>query len=1130
MFIKPGRLWALLFLALVVQLATSRHVRITARQDSGEISTTATDSEPQRTTEVTGSNEEDSRTGDQTTETPTRSEDEATSTSTDASETPTATVGPDKPFDNSTFYDIDIPDGELPLTPKITPGWGVAGAFMLITGVIYTLVGIRNRYIHTFFSTAFLVALGIAVLIVYVMNVPVSRALQGGYVAAVIIPGCIVGVASIFFKELTEGLGCALGGFCVSMWLMCLVPGGLLGSVPAKAIFIAAFTCVGFAFYFSRYTRDWALITMISFGGATVTVLGIDCFSRAGLKEFWAYVWQLNTNLFPLGADTYPVTKGIRVETAAIIIIFLVGIISQIKLWRIVRDKRQKRAAERAEGQRTLEQEEAVVGRQIEEANARERREWERAHGDGELGSSTASRISGDAGSEKKLAGSYGHQSEVEVIEMGDMPELDRGRDGPEPLTEKDADGKVIIRVAADDDIECRPRSPSIAPSAGPRGVSSSGANLQRQSRITVGSAPEVVPLPFTVPEQPEGLDESKSCDSPTERSSVATFADEQDDVDVKAHGRHSYLAKRLSQGSSKLLRNLSTHSAPKRDTSTAEHGESSEDLVIPHGDRGDDDSSIAATLDNQSLDDSHRNSVVDAEPSPEIVVTARLSGPEAQVDRAARSSLSEDEKVQAQSLRPVSTEAGWASLEASSRAPGGGETPTVAASRIDEPESSQNDQPDKAKSVSSGLSSRHSLTKDRLPRSLSKVALSYRTNEWAKHLSYADAPEPDELQVTEAVKPTKVKSKKERPAPVNLEELQQTTEDGIPPLSNVRSDSRLHPRDSRQGLSPSLSAPVGTPEQTLSPPPQHSTGSGMLRPSSSLMGLPKSWTNFEPIAEEHDLPPNAQDYSATPVSENADTRSLAASPRPESRRASVVPAVVSYSNPQTLLGQREMFLRSKSQGNLLPQTPEFQGRPSSDAGSLSNYPMYSAVLAADPDEMPLSQRKQMMHRHSSMMSLSGTHQNQEQQASMAPQAAHRSSSGFDLSTGSASFDSHQPKRNSSVPTPAARQAQLAQFRSSVAQDLRSGSSMLNNPGRETPFSSTNNLLGGLSGREAEVQRNIQLQRNLLLGQKEAEAQRKEMHRQKKEWSDRAFDEAMRSGELMDAHREAMRKMQSGAK
>lgn len=245
---------------------------------------------------------------------------------------------------------------------------------MLITGLTYTLVGIKNRWIHTFFSTAYMTALGVAVLIVYVMPVPVSHAVQGGYLVAVVMSGCAVGLASMFFKELTEGLGCALGGFSVSMWLLCLVPGGLLHSVPSKAIFISAFTLAGSAFYFSRWTRDWALILTLAFSGATVTVLGLDCFTRAGLKEFWAYVWDFNANLFPLGADTYPVTKGIRVETAAIVIIFLMGIISQIKFWRIVREKRAKRATERAEGQRNLELEEENVGRQIEEANARDRR------------------------------------------------------------------------------------------------------------------------------------------------------------------------------------------------------------------------------------------------------------------------------------------------------------------------------------------------------------------------------------------------------------------------------------------------------------------------------------------------------------------------------------------------------------------------------------------------------------------------------------------------------------------------------------------------------------------------------------------------------------------------------------
>ena len=99
----------------------------------------------------------------------------------------------------------------------------------------------------------------------------------------------------MIFPEITEGLGCLLGGFCLSMWLLALKPGGLLISSGAKGIFIAAF-CVGvYALSFSHYTRPYALIASTSFAGATAVVLGIDCFSRAGLKEFWLYLWGMTS-------------------------------------------------------------------------------------------------------------------------------------------------------------------------------------------------------------------------------------------------------------------------------------------------------------------------------------------------------------------------------------------------------------------------------------------------------------------------------------------------------------------------------------------------------------------------------------------------------------------------------------------------------------------------------------------------------------------------------------------------------------------------------------------------------------------------------------------------------------------
>jgi hypothetical protein len=47
----------------------------------------------------------------------------------------------------------------------------------------------------------------------------------------------------------------------------------------------------GYSLSFSHHTRNYGLIVSIAFSGATATILGIDCLSRAGLKEFWLYLW-----------------------------------------------------------------------------------------------------------------------------------------------------------------------------------------------------------------------------------------------------------------------------------------------------------------------------------------------------------------------------------------------------------------------------------------------------------------------------------------------------------------------------------------------------------------------------------------------------------------------------------------------------------------------------------------------------------------------------------------------------------------------------------------------------------------------------------------------------------------------
>jgi hypothetical protein len=183
-------------------------------------------------------------------------------------------------------------ENQLPITPRITPGLGVGGAILMIAGLALGFVGIKHRATQTFLSTALVTALGVVVLIVYLMNPPVTDAIEGAFLIAGVLGGCLLGGLALIFKEVSEGFGCILGGFSLAMWLLVLVPGGTIKNQAGRIILISIL-CVGcFCSYVSRFTRIYGMIFCTAFAGATAFVLGIDCFSKAGLKEFWIYIWS----------------------------------------------------------------------------------------------------------------------------------------------------------------------------------------------------------------------------------------------------------------------------------------------------------------------------------------------------------------------------------------------------------------------------------------------------------------------------------------------------------------------------------------------------------------------------------------------------------------------------------------------------------------------------------------------------------------------------------------------------------------------------------------------------------------------------------------------------------------------
>lgn len=1128
---------------------------------------------------------------------------------------------------------VTIAAGELPLKPRITPGFSVAGVILILTGAAYTLVGIKTQWLHCFLSAAFLAAVGVTVLIIYVMNPPISDGVQGAYVVAATGTGLLLGGAALVFKEVTECLACMLGGFCLAMWLLTLKEGGLLGSGGASVtIFIAVFAAAGFAGYFSRWTRAHFMITCISLSGATAVVIGIDCFSRAGLKEYWAWIWNINDNLFPFGADTYPLTRGIRVEQAVTIIIAMIGLVSQNKLWLVVKAHRARKEEDRLRAEAENEEHEANVGRDVERATATERKQWEAVYGDkSPMGVHTSEDSGvGDFYNERKPRNSGTTTTatatrrstidEREEIEMAEIPIAEEERVGdagdavtelpgdqpvppPKPKTaaekvlDRSADGMVTVRVAVDDVTAGSPVAEKeeeekvwlIGDDGEARLVPKASAEFRAKASTPT---PNLVSLPFRVPA--EAAEAGAGGDD--DQSSIAAIADHDGDLmETRSNAsKRSSLANRLSVGSADLLRRLSQRSlGRKMDAAARGKSDSREDLTSPVKE---DNESIAANLDESDGFSVRAVTPTDERPfSKEI--KAELADEDTQ-EKATRKRPTSEVTVSTDILNSPATDT--KSPDATKFKPSLDSMITsekASAKQVEESSPAQDESVSKAgKSIASEADSAPlSLTKDRLPRGLSKIALSYRTNEWAKHLSNAEMPSPAELRIPHEPEPelTEAKEDEEKAAPVNVDELKKTALDATPPPAMPRSVS---------GMSVQRPANLGLPGSNVAVnSPLHSPNK-VDASSSQIQLLPSQRVSSDTrrvsgraVAEEDDnksvmstdsrkAARNAAAAALTgegvsgssPMPSNVNTTPPSA--RPISSRPPV-PGLVSYDSPQTLIGQRDLLMRKKASvlrpdsvqpGKISPPS----SASASESGSVRGVaptPAYGTVAALPPpahrnhniagsapnsrrssgtagisgsavvdaDDLPLSQRRAMMRQDSRTSINSGS------------------------LVGGANFNSHQPQRTSTIPSQAVRESQLASFRQSVQHDLRGGSSSgvpAVNANAQLGYgggygsSSTSvqqqqgpliNSIYGVPGTssahslpqhvvrqsyDAEVQRDIDTQRSFMMGQRQAEAQKRETLRTERERAGRMFEQRIRTDrDMMEMHREALRKMQRRA-
>ncbi|POS87273.1 hypothetical protein EPUL_001830, partial [Erysiphe pulchra] len=911
----------------------------------------------------------------------------------------------------------DLTSSDLPIRARITPGFAV---------LIYL-------------SSAYLAGVATTVLILYVMNLPISNATQAAYVVAVIATGAILGAASILFSEITEGLCCLLGGFSLSMWLLVLRPNGLLSG-----------------------NSMIALITIISIGSFATS------FSKAGLKEFWAYLWALNPNLFPFDDTSYPLTRGMRVEIASILVISVAGIISQMKLWKIVQERRKKKLDEGLIVSRKIEEEEDNIGKKIVEQTAKEKDQWEEVFRDEDKNHSLPT--------ESITTRSMIQQTES--IKMAAVPSQSIDSDKEFLSIHKGLEatnrGTIIVRVAQDIDEnrdhvneKIKYTDPETEVMGQPddqarlekQTLDSSSISLKKVPTSAVSPVPVIVALPFKIPETFNSFD--------NDRSSIGTQATIGDEI----------LDDKIQLPEQQLI---TSNSQPKnfRDSTTASR---SIDL------------SVNCDLELEAKPSVDSNSEEDILPSPDSSMPRKLSiaSAEATKNSLSPSSLKSENpfskeapeleikeqndlvdsenrsKLKVNVEKPLSPRSSISkTIEGQERVEDPSSPSSSPPSIIDEkvkinsqlPKNSPQNHQKSSRSRSSSTNSqiKKKITKDTLPSHVSKIFMSYRTNEWAKHLEYAEKPEIEDLEKCDVSSHSECENV-EKPVPVRIQELQQTPENPCPPPShsssnqfyrqsgimtsesNINSDQNYQSRDK-----------IITNNSQGSLVSQHS-----LVPSNRVNHLSMAPSAHNNLRFEHPT-----DSRSTLMESSKGNNIL-----PQAQLNSVRVRNSALINHRSSIARNKgLYKRLSGVSMLDPNSAAISQAGSSETGSTYNCPL----LLEDDEMMSLSQRRDLI-RQASVAAAANSNQ-----------ASH-----------SMTYNTAQLRRMSSLPSSQTRQQQLAWWRASVRQDLQAS---------------------------LPPQDRIEQQRNMLRESQKLDEMKRLAEERKKDAREVAWNDMMRSQEMLDAH------------
>ncbi|KAH9819041.1 hypothetical protein DFH28DRAFT_61748 [Melampsora americana] len=239
---------------------------------------------------------------------------------------------------NSTANDKET----LPLDTRLTAPFGILGAILIISGTPMAFWGGRNRWSSYFLTGAYVAALIVMVPIlrfgVIEQDPHPNNLVQGMFLLACVVAAVGAGGVSVIFWKGTRFLVGAGGGFVFAVFILSLRENVLIRPPGLRWVMIIASVTLGFVLATIPAISLYVTVVATAAMGAAAVMLGVDCFTTGGLKEYWVYIVGFG-QMFPQLNGHFPLTITMQAELGVMAGLFLMGAAVQWRLLEVIYKK-----------------------------------------------------------------------------------------------------------------------------------------------------------------------------------------------------------------------------------------------------------------------------------------------------------------------------------------------------------------------------------------------------------------------------------------------------------------------------------------------------------------------------------------------------------------------------------------------------------------------------------------------------------------------------------------------------------------------------------------------------------------------------------------------------------------------